>query len=184
MFLSLSGEKPYKCTWDNCTWKFARSDELTRHYRKHTGVKPFKCSDCDRSFSRSDHLALHRRRHAPQTCIVWKRRLVDNISRQSRSLSASVACRKSGITPRTTRRWNTWEFDRIERPCWKWGPCIMRFIYISLIWFIFWTFMWGLLIKVEPQSLVLTIKSHVLIKVLYTIFTHKYYRISKQLFAM
>ncbi|KTF86176.1 hypothetical protein cypCar_00029211 [Cyprinus carpio] len=57
------GEKPYKCTWDGCTWKFARSDELTRHYRKHTGVKPFKCGDCDRSFSRSDHLALHRRRH-------------------------------------------------------------------------------------------------------------------------
>ncbi|KAL0614801.1 Krueppel-like factor 12 [Plecturocebus cupreus] len=56
-------EKPYKCTWEGCTWKFARSDELTRHYRKHTGVKPFKCADCDRSFSRSDHLALHRRRH-------------------------------------------------------------------------------------------------------------------------
>ncbi|KAI6078599.1 Krueppel-like factor 12 [Aix galericulata] len=59
----LGGEKPYKCTWEGCTWKFARSDELTRHYRKHTGVKPFKCADCDRSFSRSDHLALHRRRH-------------------------------------------------------------------------------------------------------------------------
>ncbi|MGH0167321.1 UNVERIFIED_CONTAM: hypothetical protein FKN15_078279 [Acipenser sinensis] len=58
-----NGEKPYKCTWEGCTWKFARSDELTRHYRKHTGVKPFKCADCDRSFSRSDHLALHRRRH-------------------------------------------------------------------------------------------------------------------------
>lgn len=61
--LFLPGEKPYKCTWEGCTWKFARSDELTRHYRKHTGVKPFKCADCDRSFSRSDHLALHRRRH-------------------------------------------------------------------------------------------------------------------------
>ncbi|EMP36682.1 Krueppel-like factor 12 [Chelonia mydas] len=59
----VNGEKPYKCTWEGCTWKFARSDELTRHYRKHTGVKPFKCADCDRSFSRSDHLALHRRRH-------------------------------------------------------------------------------------------------------------------------
>ncbi len=65
--LSPPGEKPYKCTWDGCTWKFARSDELTRHYRKHTGVKPFKCGDCDRSFSRSDHLALHRRRHM----LVW-----------------------------------------------------------------------------------------------------------------
>lgn len=65
--LTCPGEKPYKCTWDGCTWKFARSDELTRHYRKHTGVKPFKCADCDRSFSRSDHLALHRRRHM----LVW-----------------------------------------------------------------------------------------------------------------
>lgn len=65
--LFLPGEKPYKCTWEGCTWKFARSDELTRHYRKHTGVKPFKCADCDRSFSRSDHLALHRRRHM----LVW-----------------------------------------------------------------------------------------------------------------
>ncbi|XP_007446012.1 PREDICTED: Krueppel-like factor 8-like [Lipotes vexillifer] len=58
-----SGEKPYKCTWDGCSWKFARSDELTRHFRKHTGIKPFRCTDCNRSFSRSDHLSLHRRRH-------------------------------------------------------------------------------------------------------------------------
>ncbi|KTF90168.1 hypothetical protein cypCar_00011570 [Cyprinus carpio] len=56
-------EKPYQCTWEGCTWRFARSDELTRHFRKHTGIKPFRCTDCDRSFSRSDHLALHRRRH-------------------------------------------------------------------------------------------------------------------------
>ncbi|KAL0589049.1 Krueppel-like factor 8 [Plecturocebus cupreus] len=60
---SQSGEKPYKCTWDGCSWKFARSDELTRHFRKHTGIKPFRCTDCNRSFSRSDHLSLHRRRH-------------------------------------------------------------------------------------------------------------------------
>lgn len=64
----LAGEKPYKCTWEGCTWKFARSDELTRHFRKHTGIKPFQCPDCDRSFSRSDHLALHRKRHM----LVWK----------------------------------------------------------------------------------------------------------------
>ena len=45
-----SGEKPYRCSWDGCEWRFARSDELTRHYRKHTGAKPFKCCHCDRSF--------------------------------------------------------------------------------------------------------------------------------------
>jgi len=31
------GEKPYKCSWPQCNWRFARSDELTRHSRKHTG---------------------------------------------------------------------------------------------------------------------------------------------------
>lgn len=46
--LSFAGEKPYKCSWEGCEWRFARSDELTRHYRKHTGAKPFKCNHCDR----------------------------------------------------------------------------------------------------------------------------------------
>ncbi|KAH1003576.1 hypothetical protein HUJ04_003477 [Dendroctonus ponderosae] len=61
------GEKPYQCQWPECEWRFARSDELTRHYRKHTGAKPFKCGVCERSFARSDHLALHMKRHLPKT---------------------------------------------------------------------------------------------------------------------
>ena len=36
-----TGEKPYECSWQGCAWKFARSDELTRHYRKHTGGSSF-----------------------------------------------------------------------------------------------------------------------------------------------
>ena len=62
-----AGEKPYTCQWPECEWRFARSDELTRHYRKHTGAKPFKCAVCERSFVRSDHLALHMKRHLPKT---------------------------------------------------------------------------------------------------------------------
>ena len=63
LLVCCAGEKPYKCTWEGCDWRFARSDELTRHYRKHTGAKPFQCGVCNRSFSRSDHLALHMKRH-------------------------------------------------------------------------------------------------------------------------
>nr|XP_013798664.1 PREDICTED: Krueppel-like factor 2 [Apteryx mantelli mantelli] len=63
-----AGEKPYHCTWEGCGWKFARSDELTRHYRKHTGHRPFQCHLCERAFSRSDHLALHMKRH------IWEHR--------------------------------------------------------------------------------------------------------------
>lgn len=61
--LPSSGEKPYHCNWEGCGWKFARSDELTRHFRKHTGHRPFQCHLCERAFSRSDHLALHMKRH-------------------------------------------------------------------------------------------------------------------------
>lgn len=63
LFFVSAGEKPYHCSWDGCGWKFARSDELTRHFRKHTGHRPFQCHLCERAFSRSDHLALHMKRH-------------------------------------------------------------------------------------------------------------------------
>ena len=42
---------------------FSSHSHTHRHYRKHTGVKPFVCSTCTRGFSRSDHLALHMKRH-------------------------------------------------------------------------------------------------------------------------
>lgn len=70
----IPGEKPYQCQWPECEWRFARSDELTRHYRKHTGAKPFKCAVCERSFARSDHLALHMKRHLPKQHAKWSPR--------------------------------------------------------------------------------------------------------------
>lgn len=59
-----SGERPFECTWPDCGKKFSRSDELTRHYRTHTGEKRFNCPLCDKCFMRSDHLTKHARRHA------------------------------------------------------------------------------------------------------------------------
>jgi len=60
---SSSGEKPFSCHWEGCDKKFARSDELSRHRRTHTGEKKFVCSVCERRFMRSDHLTKHARRH-------------------------------------------------------------------------------------------------------------------------
>ena len=59
-----AGEKPFICSFDYCKKKFARSDELSRHKRTHTGEKKFVCPVCDRRFMRSDHLSKHIKRHA------------------------------------------------------------------------------------------------------------------------
>lgn len=58
-----TGEKPFQC--EICARRFSRSDHLTTHIRTHTGERPFPCEhpNCDRRFARSDELARHRRVH-------------------------------------------------------------------------------------------------------------------------
>ncbi|KAG5839990.1 hypothetical protein ANANG_G00211370 [Anguilla anguilla] len=60
-------EKPYQCDFSDCGRRFSRSDQLKRHQRRHTGVKPFQCETCQRKFSRSDHLKTHTRTHTGKT---------------------------------------------------------------------------------------------------------------------
>ncbi|KYO29546.1 early growth response protein 4 [Alligator mississippiensis] len=70
-------EKAFACPVENCVRSFARSDELNRHLRIHTGHKPFQCRICLRNFSRSDHLTTHIRTHTgekPFSCDVCGRR--------------------------------------------------------------------------------------------------------------
>ncbi|MCL4146380.1 UNVERIFIED_CONTAM: hypothetical protein GTU68_061152, partial [Idotea baltica] len=53
-----AGERPFECGWPACKKRFARSDELARHNRTHTGEKNFVCPVCPKRFMRSDHLRL------------------------------------------------------------------------------------------------------------------------------
>ncbi len=55
------------CCFEHCQKRFARSDELSRHKRTHTGEKKFGCPVCDRRFMRSDHLSKHIKRHSATT---------------------------------------------------------------------------------------------------------------------
>ena len=69
----LTGEKPYVCDWEVCGRRFARSDELARHRRTHTGEKKYACPLCGRKFMRSDHLSKHAKRHlASKRTPLWK----------------------------------------------------------------------------------------------------------------
>ena len=62
-----TGEKPHKCSYENCTKAYARLENLKTHIRKvHTGEKPYSCvfPRCSKAFSsalkRTKH---HNRKH-------------------------------------------------------------------------------------------------------------------------
>lgn len=50
------------CSGSVCL-RFSRSDELSRHRRSHSGVKPYQCPVCEKKFARSDHLSKHIKVH-------------------------------------------------------------------------------------------------------------------------
>lgn len=59
------GQKPFKCTWDDCQDEFNSKQGLQQHILRHTGQKPFACSfpGCDVSMARKYALTCHERIH-------------------------------------------------------------------------------------------------------------------------
>jgi len=49
----------FKCRYPNCGSVFKKSCNLRDHFRKHTGMRPFKCPFCHKTFTQSGNLGRH-----------------------------------------------------------------------------------------------------------------------------
>ncbi len=58
--------KRYQCTYPGCVYATAKSSDLVKHGRIHTGEKSYKCQHlgCEYAATRSDVLKVHERIHA------------------------------------------------------------------------------------------------------------------------
>lgn len=60
---SLVSEIETKFECDRCSKQFATGYKLRRHYRSHTGLRPYQCPTCQKFFSQTGNLKAHLKKH-------------------------------------------------------------------------------------------------------------------------
>lgn len=90
--------------------RFSRSDELSRHRRSHSGVKPYQCVVCEKKFARSDHLSKHLKVHRfPRSSRTsrsanWLPRTPHSSRRRGRQTQEwEGLCKRHGVTRTKTK---------------------------------------------------------------------------------
>merc|ERR1712129_416443 len=87
-----ASERPFVCSFGNCKKRFARSDILKEHIRRHIGDKIHKCSYCSKAFISSNELKVHVRIHTgekPFKCLFCNKRFTQKGNEQSHHTSSS-----------------------------------------------------------------------------------------------